>query len=470
MAYTRIHNITTTLNKALAYIENPDKTDELILVSGYNVDPLTAAIEFEMTAALAREIKGDYTSVGGGNNLAHHMIQSFAPYDKITPEGAHELGKKWADEILQGQYEYVITTHVDKGHIHNHIIFNSTSFYDYKKFENYKVSGHLREISDRLCAERGLYVIKNPKKQKSMTHYEWAQKKSGVSWKAQVKDSIDRAIARTNDYDGFKAALLDDGIEILEGARITFHKIGVISKNGRAAKCRGDKIGEDYTRERIIERLAEPKKREPAKVYPTEQGAAREQRPAAEKETFDKRVEWEARKTKLAETKELAACLLTIRKENVHGQSDFEKGITTLQGKSEAIRLTIKILDEKNIQYKTASKYLLAYNQYLPVYQEWQKTSKARKGAFEKRNAGELAAFRHAAEQLNAMEVGTNVDPEKVIALVREQDEKVKELSAALQEVGRRISGLRKAREIVNRVQQDRAEKETWKRESGPEL
>ena len=135
MAYTRIHAIKTTLNKALDYIENPAQTQEQLLVSGYNVDPISASVEYRMTAALAREMKGDYAKTGGTDILAFHMIQSFSPYDKITPEQAHEIGKKWADEILQGKHEYVISTHVDKGHIHNHIIFNSVSFYDYKKYE-----------------------------------------------------------------------------------------------------------------------------------------------------------------------------------------------------------------------------------------------------------------------------------------------------------------------------------------------
>ena len=102
MAYTRIHPIKSTLNKALEYIENETKTQGQLFVSGYNVDPLFASTEFEMTAALAREVKGNYTNTGGSVNYAYHMIQSFSPYDKITPEQAHELGKQWADEILKG--------------------------------------------------------------------------------------------------------------------------------------------------------------------------------------------------------------------------------------------------------------------------------------------------------------------------------------------------------------------------------
>ena len=161
MAYTKIHAIKSTLNKALDYIENPSKTEGQLLVTGYNVDPLTASIEYRMTAALAKEAVGDYTNTGGANVLAYHMIQSFSPDDTLTPEQAHQIGKQWADEILQGKYEYVISTHVDKGHIHNHIIFNAVSFYDHRKYETkpYKTVALLMLISDRLCEAQGLSIV-----------------------------------------------------------------------------------------------------------------------------------------------------------------------------------------------------------------------------------------------------------------------------------------------------------------------
>ena len=130
MAITKIHAIKSTLGKALAYIENPDKTDGQMLVSGYNCEPQTASIDFEMTAVLAhkaRNLKRKRSS-----NLAYHLIQSFSPEDAVTPEQAHELGKKLAFEYTGGKYEYVVATHIDKGHIHNHIMLNAVSFYDYK--------------------------------------------------------------------------------------------------------------------------------------------------------------------------------------------------------------------------------------------------------------------------------------------------------------------------------------------------
>ena len=138
MAITKIHAIKSTLGKALAYIENPDKTDGQMLVSGYNCEPQTASIDFEMTAVLAHKARN--LKRKRSTNLAYHLIQSFSPEDAVTPEQAHELGKKLAFEYTGGKYEYVVATHIDKGHIHNHIMINAVSFYDYKGYLTYNKS------------------------------------------------------------------------------------------------------------------------------------------------------------------------------------------------------------------------------------------------------------------------------------------------------------------------------------------
>lgn len=466
MAYTRIHAIKTTLNKALDYIENPAKTQEQLLVSGYNVDPISASVEYRMTAALAREMKGDYAKTGGADILAFHMIQSFSPYDKITPEQAHELGKKWADEILQGKHEYVISTHVDKGHIHNHIIFNSVSFYDYKKYETkpYKTAALLRKVSDRLCEEQGLSIIQNPNlKQKSPTHYEWEQHRAGTSWKAQIKENIDKAIEAATDYDSFKENLRKANVEIKEGKRISFK----IAGSGQERYCRGDRIGEEYTREKIVARLAAPKERELQKEEETkrrgEKNAASAPQPVFS--SYDKKVEWEAQRTTLAATKELAAALMTIRQENIQQEIDFEIRISGLSEKAAGVRSTMTELSGKNQQYKNAAKYLLAFNQYLPIKQELEKQLPFRKAKYARLHEGELAAFDHAAAQLEKLGVNTNVDPEKVLTLVKEQDGKVSELSAALKETAAKIDALRQAQRIVKEIYQQQKEPQEKRKE-----
>ena len=151
MAYIKIFPIKVTDKKALDYITNPDKTDEKLLVSSFSCSPETADLEFSMTREMVKK-----NGMDKGNNLAFHLIQSFKP-GEVDAETAHRLGQQFADEVLKGKYEYVISTHVDKNHIHNHIIFNAASFVDHHKYISNKRSYHkICRISNRICQENGL--------------------------------------------------------------------------------------------------------------------------------------------------------------------------------------------------------------------------------------------------------------------------------------------------------------------------
>ena len=113
MAISKLIPIKATLNKAIDYIMDPEKTGNGRLVSAFGCSPETADIEMQITAD-----KGSRQ----GNRIGYHLIQSFAPEDDITPEKALELGKEFTNKVTGGKYEYVIATHIDQGHIHNHII------------------------------------------------------------------------------------------------------------------------------------------------------------------------------------------------------------------------------------------------------------------------------------------------------------------------------------------------------------
>ena len=150
MAVTKTHPIKSTLKAAIDYICNPEKTDGKLLVSSYGCAAETADIEFSWTRCHA---------IDKGTNLGRHLIQAFQP-GEVTPEQAHEIGMELAKEILGGKYEFVLTTHIDKDHVHNHLIFNAVSFADHKHYHSNKRSYHdIRRTSDRLCKEHGLSVI-----------------------------------------------------------------------------------------------------------------------------------------------------------------------------------------------------------------------------------------------------------------------------------------------------------------------
>ena len=145
MAYTKIHAIKATVDKAIDYICTPEKTDEKMLVSSYACSPETAAYDFKYTLDHCRE---------NSPNKAYHLIQAFAP-GEVGFEEAHRIGKELADKLLEGKYSYVVTTHIDKGHVHNHIIFCAADNIEHNKYHDCKQSYyHIRKLSDELCRER----------------------------------------------------------------------------------------------------------------------------------------------------------------------------------------------------------------------------------------------------------------------------------------------------------------------------
>lgn len=155
MAYIKIFPIKSTVKKAVAYITNPDKTDEQKLVSSFGCSPETADLEFAMTAEM-----GKNNVMEKGDNLAWHMIISYHPNDLTDPKLAHEVSTKIADSVLKGKYEYVLTTHTDKKHIHSHLLFNATSFTDYHKYVSNKRTYHkICQISNRICKEHGCLLL-----------------------------------------------------------------------------------------------------------------------------------------------------------------------------------------------------------------------------------------------------------------------------------------------------------------------
>ena len=145
MAYTKIHAIKATVDKAIDYICNPEKTDEKMFVSSYACSPETAAYDFKYTLDHCRE---------NSPNKAYHLIQAFAP-GEVGFEEAHRIGKELADKLLEGKYSYVVTTHIDKEHVHNHIIFCAADNIEHNKYHDCKQSYyHIRKLSDELCRER----------------------------------------------------------------------------------------------------------------------------------------------------------------------------------------------------------------------------------------------------------------------------------------------------------------------------
>lgn len=251
MGITKIHAIKSTLSKAILYIENPDKTAGQELVSAYNNEPQTASFDFAITAAMAHKARSFQNRKPG--NLAYHLIQSFSPGDAVTPELAHELGRKLAMEFTEGKFEFVVATHIDKDSIHNHIIINAVSFYDYKKLRTvpYRTAQQIRSISDRLCMEAQLSVIEDPQKLGQL-YPTYVQKKRATSNRTEVRKKLNFCLERATNYAQFLQMAQELGISVCQrGKHITY----LLEGAGRAIRDTSLADTDKFTYAGLMERL-----------------------------------------------------------------------------------------------------------------------------------------------------------------------------------------------------------------------
>lgn len=245
MAITKIKEIRSTLDKAISYICNPEKTKGMLLVDSFHCFPGTAAAQMELTASYG---------TGLGNRKAYHLIQSFDPDDDITPEKALEIGKQYAELVTGGQHEFVIATHNDGKHIHNHIIFNSVSFDTYRKYHHGEKDVHrIRDLSDQLCRENDLSVIERTSGRKGKNHEEC---RSGNPWRERLADLIDAAVLESQSFEEFLEKLELEGVTVKQGKHIAF-KCELL---GQERSCRGKTIGSGYTEEAIRARIERDEK------------------------------------------------------------------------------------------------------------------------------------------------------------------------------------------------------------------
>ena len=387
MAVTKIKAIRGTLSKAIAYILNPEKTDEKLLVSSYGCASETAAREFEWTRKIAEQ-KG----MNPVRIIARHVIQSFE-IGEVTPELAHEIGKQFADEILEGKYEYVLTTHIDKDHVHNHLIFNAVDFVDYHAYKSYKrIYYDMREVSDRLCKENGLSVIP-PSQNKGMGYKEYTEAKRGTSWKQKLKQTIDRLVITAKDYDDFLRLMQEAGYEIKPGKYISFRA------EGQDRFTRSKTIGENYTEERIKERIAgRTPRRNRRQTVPkgiSLIGDIQERIRLIDSKGYEY-------KAKLTILKEAARTLNYLTENNLLQYADLEKKVEDVHSSYDRIGKELKGVEARLREVQPLIKNISNYQRLKPVYDAFQKAKD--KPSFKAKHEAELVIFEAARSTLLAMQ------------------------------------------------------------------
>ena len=408
MAVTKIKPIKSTLKKALDYIQNPDKTDGKMLVSSFGCSPETADIEFEFTIAQA---------LNRGNNLAHHLIQSFEP-GEVDYQKAHEIGKQLADAVTKGQYEYVLTTHIDKGHVHNHIIFCAVNFVDHHKYNSNKRSYYgIRNMSDRLCRENGLSVVVPQKGGKGKSYAEYLAEKTGTSWKGKLKIAVDGLIPQVSSFEELLSRLQAAGYEIKPGKYVSCRA------PGQERFTRLKTLGADYTEEAIRERI-EGRRTRTAKAPKTERGVSllidiENSIKAAQSRGYE---QW----AKIHNLKQAAKTLNFLTEHQISRYEDLTAKITEIQTESDKAGDALKEVEKRLADMAVLIKNVSTFQKTKPSYDTYRKAKN--KERYRAAHEGTVILHEAAAKALKA--AGISKLPN--LAALQAEYEKLQEQKEAL--------------------------------------
>ena len=408
MAVTKIKPIKSTLKKALDYIQNPDKTDGKMLVSSFGCSPETADIEFAFTIAQA---------LNRGNNLAHHLIQSFEP-GEVDYQKAHEIGKQLADAVTKGQYEYVLTTHIDKGHVHNHIIFCSVNFVDYHKYNSNERSYYgIRNMSDRLCRENGLSVVAPQKGGKGKSYAEYLAEKTGTSWKGKLKTAVDGLIPQVSSFEELLSRLQAAGYEIKPGKYVSCRA------PGQERFTRLKTLGADYTEEAIRERI-EGRRTRAAKAPKRETGVSllidiENSIKAAQSRGYE---QW----AKIHNLKQAAKTLNFLTEHQISRYEDLTAKITEIQTESDKAGDALKEVEKRLADMAVLIKNVSTFQKTKPAYDTYRKARN--KERYRAAHEGTVILHEAAAKALKA--AGISKLPN--LAALQAEYEKLQEQKEAL--------------------------------------
>ena len=362
MAVTKIKPVKSTLSKALDYIQNPDKTDGKMLVSSFGCSYETADIEFEYTLSQALQ---------KGNNLAFHLIQSFEP-GEVDYETAHKIGRQLADAVTKGQHEYVLTTHIDKGHVHNHIIFCAVNFVDHHKYNSNKRSYYgIRNMSDKLCRENGLSVVVPGKGSKGKSYAEYRAEKTGTSWKGKLKIAVDVLIPQVSSFEELLQRLQAAGYEIKPGKYVSCRA------PGQERFTRLKTLGADYTEEAIRERIA-GKRARAAKAPRADRGGVsllidiENSIKAAQSKGYE---QW----AKIHNLKQAAKTMNFLTEHKIEQYADLTARIAEIQTESGQAADALKNVEKRLADMAVFIKNVSTYQKTKPVYDAYRKAKNKEK-------------------------------------------------------------------------------------------
>ena len=327
-----------------------------MLVSSFGCSYETADIEFGFTLSQALQ---------KGNNLAFHLIQSFEP-GETDAQTAHEIGRQLADAVTKGQHEYVLTTHIDKGHVHNHIIFCAVNFVDHHKYVSNKRTYYgIRNMSDKLCRENGLSVVVPSKGSKGKSYAEYQAEKVGTSWKGKLKIAVDALIPQVSSFEELLQKLQAAGYEIKPGKYVSCRA------PGQERFTRLKTLGADYTEEAIRERIA-GKRARTAKVPKQQRGGVsllidiENSIKAQQSRGYE---QW----AKIHNLKQAAKTMNFLTEHRIEQYADLVSRIEQVTAASEQAADSLKDVERRLADMAVLIKNVTTYQKTKPVYDAYRK-------------------------------------------------------------------------------------------------
>lgn len=347
------------------YSKNPDKTNDGEYISAYECDPAIVDAQFLLS-------KRQYKSITGREQkndvIAYQIRQSFKP-GEITPEEANRIGYELGMRWTKGRHAFLVATHIDKAHIHNHIIYNSTSLGCQRKFRDFRSSGlAVRKISDRLCLEHGLSIVENPKR-KSKHYGKWLGDNRRPSFQNNLRIAIDAALAaRPTDFDAFLQSMRQTGYEVKTGKYLAFRV------TGQKKFTRLRSLGEEYSEDEIRSVIAGGKTRTPSKT----------KRPARQAQGVNLLVDIQAklqagkgpgyeRWAKVFNLKQMAQTINFLTENNLLEYAELEEKAAAASTRFNELSAQIKAAETRMTEIGNLKTHIINYSKTRDVYTAYRK-------------------------------------------------------------------------------------------------
>jgi len=378
MATTRLISMHKNKGKSVAdcisdridYALNPDKTNKGEYVSSYECDPKTVKGEF----ILSKKIYANITGREQGNDVILYQIrQSFKP-GEITPELANKIGYELALKFTKSNHAFFVVTHIDKSHIHNHIICNSTSIDCTRKFRDFLGSGKaVGKISDRLCLENRLLIIENPKRGKN--HYgKWLGDKKPITHSQNLRNTIDEILSeKPTDFDDFLLQMEEAGYFIKQGKHLAF------KNNEQKRFIRLRSLGEGYLEEEIKEIIKGKKPYSNRKQVDAKQQSPVNLLVDIQSKLQAGKGEGYQRWAKIFNLKQMAQTINFLTENNLLVYEDLEKKAQTATDNFNQLSAQIKTTEKRMTEIGNLKTHIINYSKTRDIYTAYRKAGYSKK-------------------------------------------------------------------------------------------